>query len=140
MRRIAVYLAALLLVIAGLLLILAPPLRGQSVGEADPLGIWHGTLEGVPSVALTLADDTGSLDGTIVFYGLDGETHKAVSVEPHTLLHPTLDGNALTFQVKRPDASLTAVKVVFISPTKAELHCLNCGDDGPIAELTKETL
>jgi hypothetical protein len=140
MRRAAVYLAALLLIIAGVLLLMGPPLRAQSVGKVDPLGIWRGTLEGVPSVTLTLADDTGSLDGTIVFYGLDGETHKVVAMEPHTLIHPTLDGNALTFQVKRLDATLITVKVVFITPTKAELHCLNCGDDAPLAELTKETL
>jgi hypothetical protein len=140
MRKAAVYLAALLLIIAGVLLLMGPPLRAQSVGKVDPPGIWRGTLEGVPSVTLTLADDTGSLDGTIVFYGLDGETHKVVAMEPHTLIHPTLDGNALTFQVKRLDATLITVKVVFITPTKAELHCLNCGDDAPLAELTKETL
>ena len=104
------------------------------------IGVWRAKVENQPGVTLTLADDTGSLDGTIVFYGLDGETHKVVAMEPHTLIHPTLDGNALTFQVKRLDATLITVKVVFITPTKAELHCLNCGDDAPLAELTKETL
>ena len=140
MRRLALVLGALLLVIAGVLLVLGPTVHAQVAPNPAPLGIWRGTLVGVPSVTLTLADDTGSLDGTIVFYGLDGDTHQVASIEPHTLIHPKLDGNALTFQVRRLDATLITVKVVFTTPTKAELHCLNCGDDAPIAELTKDTL
>jgi len=137
MRKLT-YVLALLLTIAGMLLVLAPPLHGQT--SSTSLGIWRGTLVGIPSVTLTLADDTGSVDGTIVFYGLDGDTHQVASIEPHTLIHPTLAGNALTFQVRRLDATLITVKIIFTTPTKAELHCLDCGDDAPITPLIKDTL
>ncbi len=138
MRKLT-YAAALLLTVAALLLVLAPA-HAQNAAKPEPLGIWRGTLVGVPSVTLTLADDTGWLDGTIVFYGLDADTHQVASIEPHTLIHPKLDGNVLTFQVRRLDATLITVKVLFLTPTKAELHCLDCGDDAPLAELARDTL
>jgi len=130
----------LVLAITCLLLTLATPIHPQSAPTPSPLGIWRGTLDSVPSVTLTLADDTGTLDGTIVFYAVNGGTKRTMSIEPHTLIHPALDGNALTFQVKRLDATLITVKVLFATPTKAQLHCLDCGDDAPIADLTKDTL
>jgi hypothetical protein len=61
MRKLT-YALALLLTIAGMLLVLGTPLHAQTPSPV-PLGIWRGTLAGVPSVTLTLADDTGSLDG-----------------------------------------------------------------------------
>jgi hypothetical protein len=144
MRRIILALSCLLVAIA-------PPLRAQSKKTPDdghakpasftvsPFGIWRATLDGVPSVTLTLADDTGELGGTIVFYAVDGGTRKVASIEPHILLHPTFDNNTLAFQIRRPDASLLSFTVVFTARTKAQIVCLNCGD-GPVADLTKDEL
>jgi hypothetical protein len=131
-------------------LALAAPLPAQSKHAASaqpkpapftisPYGIWRATLDGVPSITLTLADDTGELGGTIVFYTVDGNTRRMVSIEPHTLLHPTFDDNTLAFQIRRPDASLLSFTVVFTGHTKAQILCLNCGDN-PTDTLTKDQL
>ena len=37
-----------------------------SKSDAAWVGVWHGELDGQPSVLLTLADDGGSLGGTFV--------------------------------------------------------------------------
>lgn len=143
MRRIAAALTCLL--------ILAGPLAAQSKHQPAsahakpaaykivPFGIWRATLDGVPSVTLTLADDTGELGGTIVFYTVDGNSRRVASIEPHTLLHPTLDDNTLAFQIRRPDASLLSFTVIFTTHTRAQIECLNCGD-APTADLTKDQL
>ena len=139
MRRFALTVAALLLTLAGVLLVLAPPLHAQSATTPEPLGIWRSTIDGIPAVILTLADDTGSLGGTVVFYAINGEQKQVLTIEPHTLLQPKLDGDTLTFQVRRPDAKLISFTVEFTTPTRASIHCLNCGD-APVAELTKDQL
>lgn len=116
------------------------PLVAQSA-KAIPLGVWQGTLDGLPGVTLTLADDTGEIGGSVVFYGIDGESRRIVVVEPHTLLHPKFEGNTLLFQVKfdRARTGFATVKVVFNSDNKAHLTCLDCGSDSPTAELVKQT-
>jgi len=144
MRRIAAVLTCFL--------ILAGPLAAQtrhkpSDGHAKPaeykvipFGIWRATLDGVLIVTLTLADDTGELGGTIVFYTVDGNTRRVASIEPHTLLHPELDdNNTLAFQIRRPDASLLSFIVTFTAHARAQIECLNCGD-APTADLTKDQL
>jgi hypothetical protein len=140
MKKAALALAALLLTLAAVMLVLAPSLHAQPAPAPSPRGVWRATLDGVPSVILTLADDTGSLGGTVVFSSVDGETKTAISIEPHTLLRPKLDGSTLTFQVRRRDARLITFKVVFTSPTEAQLRCLDCTPDNPTAYLTKDTL
>ena len=75
----------------------------------------------------------------MVFYSLDGETRHVASIEPHTLVNPKLEGNTLSFQVRRLSGDLISIRVSFTSAGKAQLHCLNCGDS-PVAELTKDTL
>jgi hypothetical protein len=123
--------------IACALLVIPPTIHAQS--STTPLGIWRGTLDGVPSVTLTLADDSGELGGTIVFYSVDGERKRALSIEPHTLLHPKLAGNSLAFAVRRPDGAMLDFTVLFAAG-KAQIHCLNCGPDAPTADLAKDTL
>ena len=107
-----------------------------------PLGVWRGSLDGLPGVTLTLADDSGEIGGTVVFYAINGEPRRVFSIEPHLLLHPKLEGNTLSFQVKlggRGDRTgLATVKVVFNTDAKAQIRCLDCGSDSPTTELTKQ--
>jgi hypothetical protein len=106
----------------------------------DPLGIWRAMLEGKPGTILTLADDSGEIGGTLVMYGLNPETGNVAVMEAHTLVHPRMDGHTLTFQVRRPDTNMMTFRVEFKTADKAEIHCTSCGEDAPVAELTKETL
>jgi hypothetical protein len=128
------------IVIGCCLILCATPLVAQSTKTA-PLGIWRGTLDGLPGVTLTLADDTGEIGGTVVFYAVNGEPRHVFSIEPHILLHPTLEGNTLSFQVKLGGdrTGLARVEVVFNTDTKARLRCLDCGSDSPSAELVRQT-
>ena len=120
-------------------LLLVPALPAQVAAKPDALGIWRASLDGVPSAILTLADDSGEIGGTLVLYGIDQDTKRAAVMEAHTLIHPKLAGDLLTFEVRRPDAALMSFTVRF-SAAKALLHCTTCGDDSPTAELAKEHL
>jgi hypothetical protein len=117
----------------------AVPLVAQST-KTIPLGVWRGSLDGLPGVTLTLADDSGDIGGTVVFYGINGESRRIVVIEPHILLHPKLEGNTLSFQVKLGGdrTGLATVKVIFNTDTKAQLRCLDCGSDSPTTELTRQ--
>jgi hypothetical protein len=117
----------------------AVPLVAQST-KTIPLGVWRGSLDGLPGVTLTLADDSGEIGGTVVFYGINGESRRIVVIEPHILLHPKFEGNILSFQVKfgGDRTGLATVKVVFNTDTKAQIRCLDCGSDSPTTELTKQ--
>lgn len=130
MRKIAIALACAVLAAA-------PALHAETV---DPLGIWRAMLDGVPGTILTLADDSGGIGGTLVLCGLNPETGKVAVMEAHTLVHPKLEGNTLTFEVRRPDTNMMRFTVEFKLGQKADIHCTSCGDDAPIAELVKETL
>ncbi len=46
----------------------------------------------------------------------------------------------LSFQLKRLDASspLMDFTVTLTAPGSARIHCLNCGDDAPVVEMTRE--
>src|ERR1700678_1744951 len=70
-------------------------------------GVWQGNLDGVPAVILTLANDGGEANGTIVFHAVKNENGHAYSfsTEPHTLIHPRIVGNTLSFQVIRGNGS-----------------------------------
>ena len=46
------------------LLIAATALAAQSSSPSDWIGVWQGELDGQPSVTLTLAKDSGTLEGT----------------------------------------------------------------------------
>ena len=75
------------------------PLIAQAP-QSSLRGVWRGTLDGLPGVTLTLANDTGELGGTVVFYGVNGAEHKIVIIQPHMLLNPQLEGNTLNFRIK----------------------------------------
>jgi len=113
----------------------------QSDTEAGWVGVWQGELDGQPSVILTLAEDTGTLEGTLVLNIINREDGQArvVAHEPHVLVHPRLEGPTLSFQLKRLDASspMMDFTVTLKAGGSATIHCLNCGKDAPVVEITK---
>ena len=114
------------------------PLIAQSPAP-NLRGVWQGTLDGLPGVTLTLANDTGEFGGTVVFYGQNGRDHKIVVVQAHNLLNPQLEGNTLNFRIKfGGDRTGYARVTVVFNGDKAQLHCLDCGPDSPITELTRQ--
>lgn len=104
-------------------------------------GVWQGTLGGVPSVTLTLADDAGEANGTIVFHAIKNENGHAYSfsTEPHTLIHPRVDGNTISFQVKRGNGSaeILNMAVELSKDGNVAFTCSNCGPDGTHAKLER---
>ena len=104
----------------------------------NPVGVWVGLLQGQPATTLTLSDDSGELGGTVVLNAVTGEGRILFS-EPHLVLNPRLTGRVLLFQVKshRNGNGLLDFRVVFNTDHTAQLHCENCGDDAPVAEMTK---
>lgn len=113
----------------------------QTTTPSSWVGVWQGELDGQPSAILTLADDDGSLQGTIVLNGISregGTAHIAVH-EVHALLHLNADGKTLSFELKQVRHSGTTLDftVEKTSGTSAKIHCLNCGDDAPTVEITK---
>lgn len=109
--------------------------------KGTPVGVWRGVANGLPTATLTLADDSGEISGTVVFYAIDGESRRVFSVEPHSLLIPKLEGSILTFQMKLGGdrAGMARVRVAFGPDNKAMIHCLDCGPDSPTVELIRQT-
>lgn len=114
----------------------------QSSNQSDWVGIWQGELDGQPSVTLTLAQDNGALEGTLVLniISRDGGQAHIIAHEPHTLIQPHVDGMMLSFQLKRIDGTSDSMlfHVEMTSHENATFHCLNCGDDSPVVEITKQ--
>jgi hypothetical protein len=123
-------------------LLLACAAAAQAPATATWKGVWQGELDGQPSVILTLADDSGSLGGTVVFNAIERQTQgppRVASIQPHLLLDPQAKGDTLSFQIMRPDHSETPLKftVMLDGNDKAHIHCLNCGPDAPVAGLVR---
>ena len=122
--------------------IAAIALAVQSTGPTDWIGVWQGVLDGQPSVTLTLAEDTGSLEGTLVLNIItrDSGQPRIVAHEPHVLMQPQVDGARLSFRLKRIDGSAQPMEfsAELTSHSRAKIHCLNCGGEAPIVELTKQ--
>lgn len=124
------------------LMLAAGMAAGQSDQDAPWVGTWHAELDGQPSAVLTLAKDNGVLEGTLVLNGISrdgGQPHIAVR-EAHVLMHPRLEGQTLSFQLKRKVASSPVMNftVDLTAHGNAKLHCLNCGEGAPVVEMTKE--
>lgn len=114
----------------------------QSNSDSGWVGVWQGELDGQPSVILTLAEDTGALEGTLVLNIIKREGGQAhiVAHEPHVLVHPMIDGSRLSFQLKRlnPSSPMMDFTVTLTAQRSARIHCLTCGNDAPEVEMTKE--
>jgi hypothetical protein len=107
-------------------------------------GVWQGTLGGVPAVTLTLADDAGEANGTIVFHAIKNDHGHAYafSTEPHTLIHPRIEGaegNTISFEVKRGNGSSEILNMSADLGKDGNIHfaCSNCGPEGTKAELSR---
>jgi hypothetical protein len=117
----------------------------QATGDsqASPwIGVWQGTLDGQPGTTLTLARDTGELGGTLVLdmveRDADGHAYVAAS-EPHTLMHPRLEGDTLTFSVRQPPngGQLRHFAVALTPEGKARIHCTDCGQGAPVVDMER---
>lgn len=101
----------------------------QSATSTQWAGVWQGTLDGQPSVTLTLAQDTGQLSGTLVLNIIrkedNGHAHVA-AVEPHALVNPRVDGDTLSFDVRRIDGGLMTFTVALTPQGTARIHCTTC--------------
>ena len=104
-------------------------------------GVWQGNLDGVPAVILTLANDAGEANGTIVFHAIKKENGHAFSfsTEPHTLIHPRIEGNTLSFQVIRGNGSAEVLNMSADLEDNGNIQftCSNCGPEGTKAELDR---
>ena len=124
------------------LLIATTTLTIHSISPSEWVGVWQGELDGQPAVVLTLAQDNGALEGTLVLNIItrDGGQPHIMAREPHTLIQPHLDGARRSFQVRRPDGSAEPAdfSVEFTSHKHAKIHCLNCGGDAPFVEMAKQ--
>jgi hypothetical protein len=112
-----------------------PPDRAQWVG------VWQGKLDELPSVTLTLADDTGELDGTLVLNVIEKQDGQAriAAIEPHVLVHPHFDGNVFSFGVRKIDGSRDLLNFTAgLTPEgKARIHCTNCGAEAPVVDMDR---
>jgi hypothetical protein len=120
---------------------LACAAAAQSTVSTQWAGVWQSTLDGQPGATLTLAEDTGELGGTLVLNVVlkqDGLARVAAS-EPHVLIHPRLDGNLLSFEIKKIDGSgdLHKFTVMLTPEGKARIHCVDCGADAPVVDMTR---
>lgn len=66
---------------------------------ANWLGVWQGQLDGLPSVVLTLAKDSGTLEGTLVLNIItrDNGSPHIVAREVHVMLRTRTQGDTLAF-------------------------------------------
>jgi len=95
-------------------------------------------------VTLTLADDAGEANGTIVFHAIKNDHGHAYafSTEPHTLINPRVlgtDGNTISFQEKRGNGSNEILNMSVDLGEDGNVHfaCSNCGAEGTKADLTR---
>ncbi len=130
------------LILASVLLLAPAVASGEpAASTSNWTGVWQGDLDGVPAVILTLADDAGEANGTIVFHAIKKENGHAYSfsTEPHTLIHPRVKGNTLSFQVIRGNGSTEVLKMSVDLENNGNIQfiCSNCGPQGTKAELDR---
>ena len=129
-------------VILCVLMTMACVVTAQTTSDAGWIGVWQGELDGQPSVILTLAEDTGTLEGTLVLNGISregGQPHIAVR-QTNVLMHVHVERNILSFQVKgiRGSNDLMDFTVNISDGGSAMIHCSNCGGNAPTVPITKQ--
>lgn len=105
------------------------------------IGVWQGTFDDQPGVVLTIANDTGTIGGTLVLNIItrneSGESQIAFR-DPHVLVSPQIKDGILSFEVKRKSPNTPADFTVTLLPSgNAQIHCSNCGSDAPAVEMTR---
>jgi hypothetical protein len=124
----------------GLALLMACAGHAQSTNHTSWLGVWQGQLDGQPGVTLTLAEANGELGGTVVLNAVSREsgTPQVISSMVQMVMHPSVEGNTLSFDINRPsDAKLLKMAVTLEGNDKMKMVCVTCGDDRATAELVK---
>jgi hypothetical protein len=125
--------------VAVFVLAAAGTVMAQSQSNAQWLGVWHAELDGQPSVILTLADDTGSLGGTVVLNLIEkepGGSAHVVQTDAHVLMNPHADQNHLSFACKKPSGELIHFAVARGADGVVTIHCMDCGAGAPTVQLT----
>jgi hypothetical protein len=117
------------------------PAWGQPTqgSQASWIGVWNSTPDERPGLTMTLADDQGELEGTIVFNFIIGpppDSHDG-GTDPHMVKHPRLEGGTLSFQVTRGDGKLLQMAGKLVGSERLELRCVNCGDSPVVTTLVK---
>lgn len=129
-----------LLVVFGCAVFLVGASLQAQTSKSAAVGVWRSFDNGLPTVTLTIAEDSGEIGGAVVFYAIDRESRRVLSVEPHRLLQAKVEGQMLSFRMRLGGdrTGLARVDVVFGTENKATLHCLDCGDS-PTVELVRQT-
>lgn len=121
---------------------LAYPGHVQADSETTSFsGVWHGTLDGVPGITVTLADDEAGLQGTVVMYAVDKQEHRILFSDICTVLRAQVNGKALLLEVKHHGKSqkIFHLQIVLGSKDTAQLKCTDCGSGSPEVEISRET-
>jgi len=138
-----------MILLASMLLAASTITVGQAKGTTHEwAGVWEITDPSKPGGMVTLADDSGSLQGTITFNVKDRDTGKRIAIEVRSLVNPHIEGDAVVFQVRgilKPhlqgetdtdtaaDTELAKMKLEPAGAGKASMVCANCGNTAPIA-------
>jgi hypothetical protein len=133
MRIKSVFLFVLPLLIVATAAAQTTPTAQKSAPENSSIvGVWRAQADGLPFIALTVTDESGSLSGAVLFYfhrREQGQPITSTPGQPEPLFNPRFDGQTLTFQVSHrrahPPKSLSDPPVSFrlklTGPNKAEL-------------------
>ena len=108
-------------------------LAAQTSNARQWVGVWEGQLEGKPGVTVTLGNDAGDLEGTIVFnvVAREGGDAHVIGHDAHVLTHVNLNDNTLAFHVIRlGDERELHLTMKLTEDGKAVLQCSDCGGPG----------
>ena len=112
---------------------MACALSAQTKGYEQWVGVWEGQLDGKPGVTVTLGNDAGDLEGTIVFnvVAREGGDPHVIGHDAHVLTHANLNDTTLTFHVIRlGDERELHLSMRITEAGKAVLQCSDCGGPG----------
>ena len=109
---------------------LAPSLPAQNKPFEQWVGVWEGQLNDRPGLTVTLGNDAGDLQGTIVFkfFGPEetGEAH-VLGHDAHALTQVNFHDSALTFQARQGNSPEHHFAMKLSGDGKAVLECADCG-------------
>ena len=112
-------------------LAIATSLPAQNQGFQQWVGVWEGQLNDRPGLTVTLGNDAGDLQGTIVFnfFGPEGtgEAH-VLGHDAHVLTHINFHDSALTFHAKQGDSRELNFSMKLTGDGTAMLDCTDCGE------------
>jgi hypothetical protein len=119
----------------------APAVNAQAAAQSIDKPFIHPKWTGVWQANLTLANDAGETNGTIVFHAIKKQDGHAFSfsTEPHTLIHPQMQDDTLSFQVVRGNGSAEVLNMSaqLRNDGSIAFTCSNCGPQGSKAELDR---